>query len=236
MGKTTFAMNVLLRSAAAGKRVLFISADMDVRFFVLRLLAMHSQVSLNRIRQDRLSADEVAAVKAGVASLMKLPIVVLDAYKRLAWGDLLGRTEKLMTEHSIDLFIFDSLLCFKTPSLLRKIDGANPWAATTALRILAERTGSSGIIVCGMNRDVEHRKGRTPKVTDVRGGKRLTAMFDSLLFVERPDPADRSYCVISGREYELLPVHHIKMDEQQKVGLVLLPFCQYTLRILGGSE
>lgn len=192
MGKTAFALAAALNAAESGAHVLYVSADMHRSVLLLRLQAAHSGISLQKLKAGGLSSRESAMAEAAAGSLKRLPIIILDAYRPMAWNEMLEKIEQMMDKSKALIFILDPLLRQQKASPKARISWAGLASAAADLRLLARRTGSIGLVTCGMNRAVESRRDRTPQVSDLRGGVRLAKKFNGILFLERSDMLDFS--------------------------------------------
>jgi replicative DNA helicase len=234
MGKTSLALNILLRSAALGIRTLYISADMHIQFLMFRLLGLHTGVSLSNIGTGRLAPEERSAVSLGMDFLAHQPIFILDAYESPSWGPLRYRIDKVLCDHSIKLFIFDSIQRFGSHCLFNRISGAIATSALTDLRGLAEKTQSIGMIVSGMNRAIEYRRDRTPLPTDILRGEKLASMFQGIIFLDRPDmlsPVNSTLPDTPGRRVENLSVSYLERGKRRNSKMISLNFDQESLCI-----
>lgn len=177
-GKTAFALNIAYRVASHGKRVLFISLEMDRDQLISRIVASKvgglgpAQI-LNGLFSRQETMDKVVESTRQVS---KLPIF----YNR---ADRLNVQEiKHLTRMSkADLVVIDYLGLVDYEN-----ENGKPYEEVTKisrkLKLLAKSTGSPILCLAQLNRESEKRKDGRPILSDLRETGAIEQDADGVLF------------------------------------------------------
>ena len=114
VGKTSFAMTVAANAAIRyGKNVAFFSLEMDGIQLAQRLLCSQAQVDQSRLRNGKLSSDEIKKIIAAVTPINQAPLFV-DDNADLGIMELMSKARQLKHKGHLDLLIIDYLQLMKT--------------------------------------------------------------------------------------------------------------------------
>ncbi len=177
-GKTAFALNIAFRVAKRGKRVLFISLEMDREQLISRIIASDIGVlGPAQILNGRFTGQDLTdKVVSSATKIAKLPIV----YNR---ADRLNVQEiKHLTRISkADLVVLDYLGLVEYDN-----ENGKPYEEVTKisrkLKLLAKSTGSPILCLAQLNRESEKRSDKRPILSDLRETGAIEQDADGVLF------------------------------------------------------
>jgi replicative DNA helicase len=197
MGKTSLALAVAQAAAGAGKRVLFVSAEMQAEQVMARAVAADAGLPMAAVTRGGLpdgmggwrALDEGAAEVAQMAEAARrvgaLPIVWDDSAFSLP--AIRARARRLMRQPGgLDLIVVDYLGRIQASGEARKQGSV---AAVTELsagfKTLAMELGVPVLLLSQLNRGVEGRDDKTPGMSDLRDSGALEQDADVILFLYR---------------------------------------------------
>lgn len=179
-GKTAFALNIAYRVALRGKKVLFISLEMDREQLVSRIVASDiGEMGPAQILNGRFSGEDITdKVIQSATKIAKLPIV----YNR---ADRLNVQEikHLARMSKADLVVIDYLGLVDYEN-----ENGKPYEEVTKisrkLKLLAKSTGSPILCLAQLNRESEKRSsnGYRPILSDLRETGAIEQDADGVLF------------------------------------------------------
>lgn len=109
IGKSVFAVNSAVAAARAGKSVLFFSLEMSNQEIVDRIIACMSGVTLNNLREGKLSESDYQHVNAAFADLKNMKLMI-DTEEKLTVDGIRARAiRRAQSECGLDMIIVDYL-------------------------------------------------------------------------------------------------------------------------------
>ena len=187
-GKTALAVNVLVNVAGRGEAGLFFSLEQPERQIAGRLLSMGSGVPMHRFSRGRgLSESDASRLcsAASDAGLGGTPIYLDDTSGQTA-ARVSAVTRRAVRRLGVQVVVVDYLQLM-APENPR--DNKHQQVGTLALRMkhLAREAGVSVILLSQLNREVEGRPDRKPRLCDLKESGDIEAHADRVLLMYR-DP------------------------------------------------
>ncbi len=206
MGKTTFAMNIAGHVAVNNNLpVAVFSMEMSSEQLMMRLISSTAEVHLQNIRTGKLNNDEWSKLTQSLSKL-ESSLLFIDDSPALSPTDLRARTRRLAREHGqLGLIIIDYLQ-------LMQVHGSNENRATEvseisrSLKSLAKELNVPVIALSQLNRSLEQRPDKRPKMSDLRESGSLEQDSDLIVFIYRdevydPDSPDKNIAeIIIGKQ------------------------------------
>lgn len=186
MGKTAASVNMMLAASKHGD-VYSWTGEMPCEQMVARFLAQESECDLRRLRQGRLSETEWSAVYSASERLSARHIWVDD---RPAIGPLEFRTRarryqmrarQLGRELALAVADYLQLMTGTGDSREQEIS-----FISRSLKGAAKSLGVPVIALSQLNRGVELREDKTPRLSDLRESGAIEQDADNVLFLYRP--------------------------------------------------
>jgi len=163
-GKSALAGNIAVEVGKQGGHVLIFSLEMQTEDFTERMLSAASSVNLQSIRWGQLDDRQQQWVNSAGAMLKRLSIRIDDS-GGLTIGQIVGRSRAAAIRRKVDLIIIDYLQLVKGKGDTRQQQVGD---VTRALKALAKDLNVPVIGLAQLNRGVEDREGKRPRLSDLR--------------------------------------------------------------------
>ncbi|HTL98463.1 MAG TPA: replicative DNA helicase [Holophagaceae bacterium] len=194
VGKTALALNWLLRAAGApyNRCGAFFSLEMSQEEVFLRLLSAHSRKNLKHIQAGRFDDHDMAEVLRARDHLIQLPLYICDQ-AAITVPQIQNMVTKQGTtaNRKIDFLIVDYLQLLSSPQGSRAAqqnEAVRVGEISRGLKLLAKENGIPVIVLSQLNRDVEHRQGGPPRLSDLRDSGAIEQDADIVAFIHRRKP------------------------------------------------
>ncbi|HBN76040.1 replicative DNA helicase [Rubinisphaera italica] len=193
MGKTAFVCNSTLAVAGLAKSgVLLFSLEQSKAELAERLLCIHSKVDGHKVRQGDLDEMDHHALLEGSTELSQYPIFVDDQPGR-TMSQIAAVSRRMKRQYDIGIVIIDYL------QLIEAEDKNQPReqqiaSITRRLKFLAKDLDIPVVALAQLNRGVEQREDKRPRLADLRESGAIEQDADVVMFLHRPeayDPEDR---------------------------------------------
>lgn len=225
MGKTTLAMNIAEACAKAKEPVAFFSMEMGGEQVALRTLSNFSNINLHVLRNGKLSDQDWPKLTTAVNKAYALPIII-DQTGGLSIGELRLKAKQIKREHGLSLLIVDYIQ-------LMRGDGSNREAEISSisrgLKALAKELQIPVIALSQLNRELEKRPNKRPKMSDLRDSGSIEQDADIIIFIYRdevynehsPDKGIAEIIISKQRQGELGTIytsfvgHHCRFENHE---------------------
>ena len=200
MGKTSFAMNIA-ESVATNmkdpKAVLVFSLEMPGEQLMLRMLSSYGRVDQERLRTGNLTDDDWNRIPSAITLLGNAPIYIDDngqlsptelrASCRRVKRELRNtRSEKFPEGQELGLIVVDYLQLMSVPG--NSENRTNEIAQISrSLKALAKELEVPVIALSQLNRGVENRDDKRPRMADIRESGGIEQDADLILFIYREE-------------------------------------------------
>ena len=184
VGKTALAGCFALNVMKSGHHVLFITLEMTAAEIVARLLALLSNIPAAACeRLDGLSTEERDRLADAENQLASMPLHVFDEPSSVTKIAALSRLH--CRKNNTRLIVIDYL------SLVETFDRRVPREQqvsqiTRELKALAKTLEVPILLLAQLNRAVESRVSKRPRLSDLRESGAIEQDADSVLFIDRP--------------------------------------------------
>ena len=182
MGKTALAMNIAVNAALSGKKVLIFSLEMAAQQLVERAVSSMASVPLASIRSGDLDPRQLELVEKRMAIFKRLPLKIDDS-SGLSIGQVQSRAKAEAIEGGVDLIVVDYLQLMSArgeQSREREVS-----VISAGLKGLAKDLNIPVLALSQLNRGLESRTDRTPKLSDLRDSGSIEQDADLVLLLHR---------------------------------------------------
>jgi len=184
MGKTALALKLIALLCKAGKSVVFISLEMALRQLLLRTLSFVSQVPYRCFRQkDAIPAVAWPRIVVAASQVAEWPLYVEDSPGSHI-EQIIARAESRCRQQHVDVVFLDHLHLIPTDG-----NGNNNAEAyshiTLLLKNLARRLNLPVVCLAQLNRGVESRPDKRPKLSDLRESGGIEQNADNVWLLYR---------------------------------------------------
>ncbi len=188
MGKTALVCNFALAGAATDAGVLIFSLEMSGLELAERFLCMQAKVDGHKVRQGDLDEIEQHALLEAANVLKKYPLYIDDQAGR-TMSQIASISRRLKRRFDIKIIIIDYL------QLIESDDRNMPReqqvsTITRRLKFLAKDLRVPVIALAQLNRGVETREDKRPRLADLRESGAIEQDADIVMFLHRPDAYD----------------------------------------------
>ncbi|WKZ81872.1 MAG: replicative DNA helicase [Acidimicrobiia bacterium] len=188
MGKSTLAINIAT-NVSLGKRVSAVfTLEMSREEIVHRLLASLASVDSQKIRTGQLDMDRWRKLSQASSKLFEMPLYVDDSAD-LTVTSIRAKCRRLKRSLGLDLVVVDYLQLMQGP---RAADNRQQEIAdiSRSLKNLARELKVPVIAVSQLNRQLEARENKRPRLGDLRESGAIEQDADVVMFIYRDDYYD----------------------------------------------
>ncbi len=194
MGKTAFALNICEHVAVSLRAgVLFVSLEMGQLELAERLLCARSKVDGHKLRTGQgLGNRELQMLGKGYDTLQGSPIFIDDTPTRNVL-QITANARRLKMRHNIGMVVIDYIQLVDSEET-RDSRQEQIAKISRRLKTLARELHIPVIALSQLNRAVENREDRRPRMADLRESGAIEQDADMVLLLHRPeyyDPNDQ---------------------------------------------
>ena len=184
MGKTALSMNIAEHIAGAGDRVAFFSLEMDAEQLTQRRLAAMTGIPAHNIRDGRLAEDDWPKLTDAGRRIEEMPVIV-DARPRVMVRQMQSRARRMQRKGGLDLVIIDYLGLIQGDERYIGNRVQEVSDITRGLKLMAKELDVPVIVLSQLNRGLENRDDKRPKLADLRDSGSIEQDADVVMFVYR---------------------------------------------------
>ena len=232
MGKTTFA-NCLVDHIGVVEKVpiVYFSLEVSRQHLVRNMLCSRARVELQHVRRGTIGNEEVDRLTRAAGELMESQIFIDDT----AGANILGiraKARRIKQKHGLGLVVVDYLQLMETgraENRQQEIAGIS-----RQLKAMAREMDCPVIALSQLNRSVDNREDRRPRMSDLRESGALEQDADLIMFLYR------EYQYKPSEENRNLAEVIIAKQRNGPTGVIPLHFYGHFLRFdnptLGGED
>ncbi len=201
MGKTSLALNWVEHAAMLGDKrgcVVF-SMEMPAVQLAIRLISAHGRINQQHLRTGELTDEEWVRINSAANTLREATIIIDDT-PAMSPTELRARCRRLKREHDIGLVVVDYIQLMQVPGT--RENRTNEIAEISrSLKTLAKEIGVPVVALSQLNRSVEQRDNKRPRMSDLRESGGIEQDADLIVFIYRdevynPDSPDKGQAEI----------------------------------------
>jgi len=188
MGKTTFALNLLLNVSIEEKvPVALFSLEMAAEQIVQNILCSYSRVSMQKMRRGFLNKEERTRLVQGAAKLNDIPIYVDDS-PGLSILELRAKARRMKSQFDIQMLVIDYLQLMEGRQSRNSENRQQEISdISRGLKSLARELEIPVIALSQLSRAVESREGNKPRMSDLRESGSIEQDADVIMLLYRED-------------------------------------------------
>lgn len=188
MGKTSLAMNIASNIALQQKKVAVFSLEMPGDMLTFRLTSSLSKILFKRLRTGQLLEDDWPKLTTAINSLNSICLKIDDT-PALSCADMRSHLRRFVREHEgVDLIVIDYLQLMTGEGENRTNEVSS---ISRGVKALAKEFHAPVIALSQLNREVESRGDKRPRMADLRDSGSLEQDADGVLFVYRDEVYDK---------------------------------------------
>ncbi|HWQ07481.1 MAG TPA: replicative DNA helicase, partial [Holophaga sp.] len=190
IGKTALALNWLLRSAMyQNAHAAFFSLEMSKEEVFSRLLSAHARINMKQIQAGAFDDAVHAQILRSRDALIEMPIFINDQ-AAITVREITAMVDRHLAQanQKLDLIIVDYLQLMSSPQdsrAAKQSEAVRIGEISRAFKLLAKDHGLPVVILSQLNREVEHRQGGRPQLSDLRDSGAIEQDADMVMFIHR---------------------------------------------------
>jgi replicative DNA helicase len=186
MGKTALALNIVQNAAIVDKRpVAVFSLEMSMDQLALRMLCSIGRIDSQRIRTGRLRNRDWPSLTRATGILSDAAIFIDDT-PAMSVLEMRAKARRLKSEHNLDLIVIDYLQLMRgrghTENRAQEIS-----EISRSLKAMAKELDVPVIALSQLNRSLESRPDKRPKLADLRESGAIEQDADVIVFIYRDE-------------------------------------------------
>ena len=186
MGKTALALNIARNAAVeAGVPVAVFSLEMSKEQLSLRLLCAEARIDSSRLRSGFLTDEDWHRVTDAASDLSDAPIFIDDSASLTAM-EVRAKARRLKMDKNIGLIVIDYLQLMQGRAGAERRD-LEISEISRSLKALAKEINLPVIALSQLNRMLEQRNDRRPRLSDLRESGALEQDADVVAFIYRDE-------------------------------------------------
>ena len=185
MGKTALALVMARHIAAGGTAVAFYSLEMSHAQLTARMVSAESGVNLAKFRTGFLSQDDFRRTNEASAKIYNLPIFINDE-SDLRPFDIIRDARQLKHQHNIGAVFIDYLQLMRGDQRTDRRD-LEVGDISRSLKGLAKELQLPVFCLSQLNRKVEDRTNKRPRLSDLRESGAIEQDADIVAFIYRDE-------------------------------------------------
>jgi len=185
MGKTALAMNMAYNVASeCRKSVAIFSLEMTQEQLATRLLSSAARVNSRKIKEGNLYESEWVSLTRAIGLVSEAKIFIDDT-PAISVRQVRARCRKLRKEHGLDMVVVDYLQLMNGGSKYNQNRESEISSISRGLKALAKELNIPVIALSQLNRSLEQRPNKRPRLSDLRESGAIEQDADIIMFLYR---------------------------------------------------
>ncbi|MEA5444656.1 replicative DNA helicase [Gammaproteobacteria bacterium AB-CW1] len=186
MGKTSLAMNFAEHAAIQAKQpVAIFSMEMSGDQLAMRMISSLGRVDQSKVRTGDISEEDWPRITSAVALMSEAPIFIDDT-PALTPTELRARCRRIKREHGLGLVVVDYLQLMRVAGMSENRTNEIS-EISRGLKALAKELNVPVIALSQLNRNLEQRPDKRPKMADLRESGSIEQDADVIVFIYRDE-------------------------------------------------
>ncbi len=188
VGKTSFAMNILVHAATdGGKKCAIFSLEMSKEQLMQRAICSLAKVSMAKALNGSMDAEEWKRIWSATKKLEQSGLYVDDSSLTTP-ADVLAKCRRLKAKENLDLIMIDYIQLMSSGSGKKDQSRQNEVGEISrSLKIAAKELNIPIIALSQLSRGVESRPDHRPMLSDLRDSGAIEQDADIVLFLYNPE-------------------------------------------------
>jgi replicative DNA helicase len=185
MGKTSFAMNIAEHAALVeGRPTLVFSMEMSAEQLGIRVLSSFGRIDQQHLRTAQMSDMEWGKLSSALGLIENAPLYI-DETGGLSPLDLRSRARRVAAKHGLGLIVVDYIQLMQIPGSESRTNEISEISRN--LKSLAKELEVPIIALSQLNRGVENRDNKRPRMADLRESGGIEQDADVIVFIYRDE-------------------------------------------------
>ena len=222
VGKTSLALSIAYNVALMANNIVGVfSLEMSRDQLVQRVLSMHTNIDVQRLRTGNLRGEELDKAMQGMGVLSEIPLYIEDT-PGLSIAEVRSKARRLHSEAGLDLLMIDYLQLMQGRRSDNRVQEVSE--ISRGLKALARELNVPVIALSQLSRAVEGRTSHVPMLSDLRESGSIEQDADIVMFIYREELYDKE------TDKKGIAELHIAKHRNGPIGVVPLRFEANTTR------
>ncbi|MDO9452209.1 MAG: replicative DNA helicase [Stagnimonas sp.] len=192
MGKTSFAMNIAEYAALDKKLpVLVFSMEMSAEQLGIRVVSSFGRVDQQKLRTGQMDDMDWSKFSSAMGMIQEAPLFI-DETGGLSPLDLRSRARRVAGRHGLSLIVVDYIQLMQVPGSENRTNEISE--ISRSLKSLAKELNVPIIALSQLNRSLENRDEKRPRMSDLRESGSIEQDADVIVFLFREEVYLRDKC------------------------------------------
>jgi replicative DNA helicase len=221
MGKTAVSLNLFTKSAARNRaNVCFFSLEMENLKLSKRLILSYGGIVRPNFERGTMTEGDWSAYNRADKELRTLPIYIDDT-PGVDIRHISSVVRNKVRKGQCDLVVIDYLQLVETPdSYSNKTREREVAEISRELKKLAKAAGVPILLLAQLNRGIENREDKTPRLADLRESGAIEQDADMVIFPWRPAYYDPNGMDDNGNSLQNLMMFEVAKYRDGKIGSI----------------
>ncbi len=190
MGKTSLALNIAEHAVMYEKKpALVFSMEMPAEQLALRMLSSFARIPMGRLRSGDLDDRDMDRLVSQSGFLREAPLYI-DETGAMSPLDVRARARRVKARHGLSLIVVDYIQLMQVPGTKDNRTGEIA-EISRSLKALGKELEVPVIALSQLNRGVEQRDNKRPRMADLRESGGIEQDADLVLFIYRDEVYNR---------------------------------------------
>lgn len=199
VGKTAMGLGIATNAAKSGCPVLFFSLEQSRQELGARVLCSEAKVDSHNVRRGKLSSEEANRITDAQRRLRGAKLFIDDSPGQTMLR-IAANARRHRLREGIRLVVIDYLQLIEPEDTRRANRQEQVAAISRRLKGLSRELGIPVIILAQLNREVEHRAGERPRLSDLRESGAIEQDGDTVMLLHRTEPEGSVIQVIVAKQ------------------------------------
>lgn len=224
MGKTAFALALVKAAAQRGKPVDVFSLEMSKLKLSTRLILSNGGIVRENMEQRKMTVGDWSAYNNSVAELSALPIYIDDTAKtNTKHIDAIVRTNTRKGECLMGVVDYLQLAEYgQSDAYSRKNREQEVAGMSRDLKLTAKAANIPMIVLSQLNRGIENRDDKTPRLADLRESGAIEQDADIVIMLWRPCYYDEDATDQNGNSLKNLMFLEVVKNREGRLGTIII--------------
>ena len=188
VGKTAFALDLIINLCTIGKRTMLVSIEMATRQILARMRSKVAQVPYRCFRVNyELAEQSWRDIMIASSAINNYPLLINDA-PNASMDMIVAKIENEYYQNGIEIVFIDHFHLIPITGFKNELEAYSVFSRT--LKGLARRLNIPVVCLAQLNRGSEHRQNSRPVLSDLRGSGTLEQDADHVWFPYDPNTYD----------------------------------------------
>jgi replicative DNA helicase len=186
MGKSSLMLNLVKHQAKLGKSVAVFSLEMSEDLLRKRFICDLSDIDSVKMQSKTFNDTDIEKMRNGFEVLDTLPIFINDD-NDITTYQIKSEARRIKNTHGLNIIYIDYVqFMVNTADRNLTVQQQIP-AITKCLKSLAKELKIPVVLLCQLNRGVEGRENKLPRMSDLKDSGSLEQDADIVMFLHRDD-------------------------------------------------